>query len=40
MPADEAQRSSARVALDQRWQELLSQELKYRSPPRRTAIAG
>jgi anaerobic magnesium-protoporphyrin IX monomethyl ester cyclase len=40
MPADDAERSSARIALDQRWRELLSQELQYRSPPRRTAVAG
>jgi anaerobic magnesium-protoporphyrin IX monomethyl ester cyclase len=40
MPADDAERSNARIALDRRWRELLSQEPQFRSPPRRTAVAG
>jgi anaerobic magnesium-protoporphyrin IX monomethyl ester cyclase len=39
-PADDGEASGARRAHDQRWQELLSQELQYRSPSRQSAAAG
>jgi anaerobic magnesium-protoporphyrin IX monomethyl ester cyclase len=40
IPANDAERSSARIALDDCWRDLLSQERQYRSPPRRTTVAG
>jgi anaerobic magnesium-protoporphyrin IX monomethyl ester cyclase len=39
-PADGIEHRRARIELDRRWRELLSQELQYRSPPRRSAAAG
>jgi anaerobic magnesium-protoporphyrin IX monomethyl ester cyclase len=38
VPADE--RSRVQIALDQRWQELMSRELEFRSPSRQSAAAG
>jgi anaerobic magnesium-protoporphyrin IX monomethyl ester cyclase len=40
VPTDADKHARARSALDRRWRELLSQELQYRSPSRRTAAAG
>jgi anaerobic magnesium-protoporphyrin IX monomethyl ester cyclase len=39
-PAAGVEHRRGRIALDRRWRELLSQELQYRSPPRRTAAVG
>jgi anaerobic magnesium-protoporphyrin IX monomethyl ester cyclase len=39
-PDDNTEYSRARQTLDQRWQALLAQELKYRSPVRQSAAAG
>jgi len=40
MPPASEEHRRVQHALDRRWQDLLSQELKYRSPPARAALAG
>ncbi len=40
LPVDGEEYGRARTELDQRWQELLSWELQYRSPARQAAAAG
>ncbi len=39
-PLKGSERRRVQAALDRRWEELLRQELQYRSPPRRAAAAG
>jgi anaerobic magnesium-protoporphyrin IX monomethyl ester cyclase len=39
-PQPSAERTRAKHALEQRWQDLLGREMQYRSPPRRSAATG
>jgi anaerobic magnesium-protoporphyrin IX monomethyl ester cyclase len=40
LPEDSEEHDGGRSALDQRWQELLEHEIRYRSPANRLAVAG